>query len=74
MKEHGWDLSRALNSFFTAKIDQAEADMSAKTNAKADLPKKTVAEGTRLNMVSETSINYCNCFSSPRGLAVHQSP
>ena len=30
-------------------IDQAEADMSARTNAKADLPKKTVAEGTRLN-------------------------
>ena len=48
IQEHGWDLSRALNSFFTAKCEQAGADMAAKAEAKPDLPKKSVAEGARL--------------------------
>ena len=48
IQEHGWDLSRALNSFFTAKCEQAGADMAAKAEAKQDLPKKSVAEGARL--------------------------
>jgi len=52
LQEHGWDLSRALNSFFTAKIDQAEADMAARTNEKLDMPKKTVAEALQEGLLS----------------------
>lgn len=52
LQEHGWDLSRALNSFFTDKIDQAEADMTARTNEKPDLPRKTVAEALQEGLLS----------------------
>ena len=43
-QEHGWDLSRALNTFFAAKCEEAEAKTVSKN---VDLPKKTVAEGFR---------------------------
>merc|ERR1719376_307329 len=52
LQEHGWDLSRALNSFFTAKIDQAETDMAARNNEKPDLSKKTVAEALQEGLLS----------------------
>merc|ERR1719376_2018952 len=52
LQEHGWDLSQALNSFFTAKIDQAEADMAARTNEQPDMPKKTVAEALQEGLLS----------------------
>ena len=41
-QEHGWDLSRALNTFFAAKCEEAEEETVSKN---VDLPKKTVAEG-----------------------------
>ena len=69
IQEHGWDLSRALNSFFTAKCEQAGADMAAKAEAKPDLPKKSVAEGARLEVDSVQLF-----FSSSGGTLVHQSP
>ena len=43
-QEHGWDLSRALNTFFAAKCEEAEEETAPKN---VDLPKKTVAEGFR---------------------------
>jgi len=52
LQEHGWDLSRALNSFFTAKIDQTEANLAARTNVKPELPKKTVAEALQEGLLS----------------------
>merc|ERR1719222_1523384 len=52
LQEHGWDLSRALNSFFTDKITQSEADMAARSREKPDLPKKTVAEALQEGLLS----------------------
>lgn len=49
LQEHGWDLSRALNTFFAAKCEEAEAVTVSK---KVDLPKKTVAEALQEGLLS----------------------
>jgi len=49
LQEHGWDLSLALNTFFAAKCEEAEAVTVSK---KVDLPKKTVAEALQEGLLS----------------------
>jgi len=49
LQEHGWDLSRALNTFFAAKCEEAEAETAPKN---VDLPKKTVAEALQEGLLS----------------------
>jgi len=49
LQEHGWDLSRALNTFFAAKCEEAEEETAPKN---VDLPKKTVAEALQEGLLS----------------------
>jgi len=49
LQEHGWDLSRALNTFFAAKCEEAEAETAPQT---VDLPKKTVTEALQEGLLS----------------------
>jgi len=49
LQEHGWDLSRALNTFFAVKCEEAEAETVSKN---VDLPKKTVAEALQEGLLS----------------------
>ena len=67
-QEHGWDLSRALNTFFAAKCEEDEAE-TVYTNV--DLPKKTVAEGFSIIYTNACPLALPLFYSSARGSLVH---